>query len=123
MDVLSQLAQIPVAVFLKEFKHLISAKKFYVVGRLENQHFLADLGLTKEDRKDLILSLTIEDYCSGPEPDKDQAGEIWVFGKEVAGQEIYIKLKIPDTGSQKIAKCISFHVATYPLKYPYRLSK
>jgi len=91
-----------------------------VINRLENQQSLADLGLTRENRKDIILSLTVQDYCSGPEPDKDQLGEIWVFGKEVGDHEVYIKLKIADTGSMKIAKCISFHAAMYPLNYPFK---
>ena len=118
MAVLSQLSQIPLAVFLKEFKHLVQTEGLNMVNRLENQQFLADLGLTKENRKDLILSLTIQDYCSGPEADKDQPGEIWVFGKEVGSQEVYIKLKIAEIGSMKIAKCISFHAARHPLNYP-----
>ncbi len=91
-----------------------------MINRAENQQSLADLGMTKENRKNLILSLTVQDYCSGPEADKDQPGEIWVFGKAVGCQEVYIKLKIADTISMKIAKCISFHAARYPLNYPYK---
>lgn len=120
MAVVTQLVHLPLAVFLKEFKLLVQSVGLYVINRVENQQSLADLGMTQENRKDLILSLTIQDYCSGPGADKDQPGEIWVFGKEVDCQEVYIKLKIADTGSMKIAKCISFHAARYPLIYPYK---
>ena len=60
------------------------------------------------------------DYCKGPQPDKDRPGDIWVFGKEIAGSEVYIKLKIAQAGTHKIAKCISFHAAEYPLGCPYK---
>lgn len=120
MAVLSQITQIPVALFLREFKELVHNSGLFVINRQENQQALADLGLTRQQREEIILSLTVEDYCSGPEPDRNQPGDIWVFGKQAAGQEVYIKLKIADTGSQKIAKCISFHTANYALCYPHR---
>lgn len=115
-----EFSQWKVAVFLKEFKLLAQERRLYIVNRLEKQNSLADLGLTKEDREDEILGLSVTDYCRGPEPDKDMPGEIWVFGREIAGREVYIKLKIAKIGSDKIAKCISFHTAERPLYYPYK---
>jgi len=81
---------------------------------------LADLGLTKNNLKEKILALSVEDYCGGPEPDRDRAGDVWIFGKQIFGREIYIKLKIAWVGKEKIAKCLSFHPASYPLCFPYR---
>jgi hypothetical protein len=46
--------------------------------------------------------------------------DIWVFGKQIGAEEIYIKLKIAQVGKEKIAKCLSFHAASLPLCYPYR---
>ncbi len=63
---------------------------------------------------------SVENYCQGPEPDKDRPGHIWIFGKQVGSEEIYIKLKIAQVGKEKIAKCISFHTSDFPLCYPYR---
>jgi hypothetical protein len=54
----------------------------------------------------------------GPEPDKDKPGDIWIFGKEIEGKEVYIKLKIAIVGEVRIAKCISFHIANFPLSFP-----
>lgn len=88
-----------------------------------HQQALVDLGLNKQTQKDEILSLTVEDYCSGPNPDKDLPGQIWVFGKVIGAQEIYIKLKIAEIGSEKIAKCISFHPADHKLCFPYKNPK
>ena len=73
-----------------------------------------------KNRKDEILSLSTTDYCSGPKPDKDMPGEIWEFGKRIGGKGVYIKLKIAQVGNNKIAKCISFHKAEFPLCYPLK---
>jgi hypothetical protein len=120
---LSQLSQLPILLFLKEFKQLVQDDKFYPVVRSVNQQALKNLGLNKQTQKDEILSLTVEDYCSGPNPDKDLPGQIWVFGKVIKDQEVYIKLKTAEIGSEKIAKCISFHPADHQLCYPYKNPK
>ena len=114
------LPQLKSALFLKEFKQLVQEGGLYVVNRLDQQKSLAELGLTKEACKIEILGLSVTDYCKGPQPDKDRPGDIWVFGKEIAEREVYIKLKIAQTGSHKIAKCISFHTAEQPLYYPFK---
>ena len=41
-----------------------------------------------------------------------------VFGKDVKGREIYIKIMLGCAGSQTI--CISFHIAEHPLSYPFK---
>lgn len=114
------LPQLKSALFLKEFKQLVQEGGLYVVNRLDQQKSLAELGLTKEACTIDILGLSVTDYCKGPQPDKDRPGDIWVFGKEIAEREVYIKLKIVQIGSHKIAKCISFHTAEQPLYYPFK---
>ena len=111
--------------FLKDFKALAQSK-LYVVPREVNQTALIDMGLTFEDRRNAILSLGVEDYCSGPEPDSDRAGDVWIFGKVIQTTEVYLKLKIVGyfpLGSATLvrqAKCISFHPAAEPLSYPLK---
>ena len=114
------LPQLKSALFLKEFKQLVQEGGLYVVNRFDHQKSMADLGLTSENCKVEILGLSVTDYCKGPEPDKDRPGDIWVFGKKIAGREVYIKLKIAQVGIHKIAKCISFHAAQQPLCYPFK---
>ncbi len=110
--------------FLKEFKKIVTAGRgLDVIPRRENIACLAELGLTKKNQLEEILNLSVSDYCEGPSPDKDRPGEIWVFGKEIRGKEVYIKLKIAQVGEEKIAKCLSFHWANFPLGFPYRLEK
>ena len=110
-----------VAAFLREFKRVaLSESNFYLVGRVENNRDIVRLGLTKGNVVHEIASLSVADYCAGPEADRDRAGEVWKFGKCINGHDVYIKLKIASTGRFKIAKCISFHIAQYPLHYPLR---
>jgi len=77
------------------------------------------LGITAKIRKEEILSLSVENYHQGPEPDRDKPGEIWIFGKKVNDKEVYIKLKIAQVDGVKIAKCLSFHPNEFSMSYPY----
>jgi len=109
-----------VAEFLKDAKSLIADGKFYIARRLINLQDIVDICLTFDGCKQELLSLSVEDYSSGPEPDRDYPGEIWVFGRQILDHEVYIKLKIDRTEKYEQATCISFHIAKYPLKYPYK---
>ena len=109
-----------VAKFLKEFKdEIVSGRGLDVVWRAVNRSGLRELGLTNRNRQDAILALTVTHYSAGPDPDHDRAGEMWIFGKRIAGREVYIKLKLAYVDGTRIAKCISFHRAEYPLTYPF----
>ncbi len=110
--------------FLMEFKKImVKGRGLDIVNRRENIDALAKLGLTKKDLKEEIMTLSVENYCEDPEPDKDRPGYIWVFGKQIGRQEIYIKLKITQVGKEKIAKCLSFHAAKFSLCYPYQVEE
>ena len=107
--------------FLMEFKRIASeGRGIDIVPRVENRDALAELGLTYRNCKAEIMSLSVADYCEGPTKDQDREGFLWVFGKEIGGKEVYIKLKIVSVGTEEIAKCISFHPARRPLHFPYR---
>jgi hypothetical protein len=107
--------------FLLEFKRIMAkGRGLDIVNRLENIDTLAKFGLTRGNLKEEIMTLSVENYCQGPDPDRDKPGYIWVFGKQIGAKEIYIKLKVAQVGDEKIAKCISFHAADFPLCYPYR---
>ena len=86
-----------------------------------NYDYLPDLGLTEAGVKREVLDLALNDYCRGPEADDNrlERGNVYVFGKEIDGTEVYIKLKIAHAGEQKIAKCLSFHTAGKRLQYPF----
>lgn len=106
--------------FLLEFKQVVtSGSGVYLVRRKDTLLTMNYLGLTKQNVENILLGLSVTNYCRGPLPDQDRPGEIWEFGKDIDSYEIYIKLKVANVDSKKIAKCISFHIAKHRLKYPY----
>ena len=112
-----------IVAFLKEFKRLVAESDVDIfVKRKEYQDAFVELGIAISDAYNVLMSLSIDNYCSGPEPDKDRpgTGSIWEFGTETDGKEVYIKLKIVESGDKKYAKCISFHRAKYPIDYPLK---
>ena len=107
--------------FLKDFKELMGQGHYYVKEHHKNIQALRDLGINARLRDELILSVAMDDYSSGPKPDEYHPGYYWVFGKNLDNVEIYIKLKIVslNNGNEK-AVCLSFHPSEHPLKYPFR---
>jgi hypothetical protein len=109
-----------VSEFLQEFREIVSQTGLYVISRSQNQRDLSRLELDERTRKSEILGLSVEEYCSGPEPDKDKPGEVWIFGKMIGAREVYIKLKIAKGARKPRAICLSFHLARSRLSYPYK---
>ncbi len=91
----------------------------YLDNREKNKKTLEELEIIPSYRKVVIESLKTEDYVEGPVIDTlNKLGEMWVFGKDVKGREIYIKIMLGAKNCQTI--CISFHIAEHPLKYPFK---
>ena len=110
--------------FLNLFKGCSMLGRIRIPNREKNLQGLEDLGLTANERYEVVMGLEPEDYVAGPEPDDtDGTKEIWVFGKTAGGTEVYIKLRVaPDTRKKNINHALvwSFHPAEFPLKYPLR---
>jgi len=105
--------------FLQELKEIIKVWDVFFVNRPKNSvQNLADLGITANLRKEIIQQLEVEDYSEGPLQESQQGGdEMWIFGKIINSQDVYIKLTISKTGG---AICISFHKAEYVMIFPFK---
>jgi hypothetical protein len=106
--------------FLQELKAIIKSLGIIFSNRPKNSiQNLADLSIAAKMREEIILNLEVEDYSEGPLEETQQGGtEMWVFGKVIKGQQVYIKLTISKmTGT---AVCISFHKAEYPMEFPLK---
>jgi len=114
-----EMNQDKVVEFLRNFKQAASKRGVFVIPRESTLSTLRQFGLTKMNLQDELLALSLTNYSKGPEKDRDQNGELWIFGKMVVRHEMYIKLKIFKVDGEYQAKCISFHVAEYPLMYPF----
>ncbi len=106
--------------YLEEFH--VKMKVFGIIfrdDRGKNQEALEKLDIRPGERRSIIEALRVEDYVAGPVDDMlNKMGAMWVFGKVVKGHEIYIKIMISPFGEQTI--CISFHLAEFPMKYPFK---
>ena len=106
--------------FLKDFKELMGQGHYFVKEHHKNVQALMDLGINARLRDEIILSVAMEDYSSGPNPDEYHPGYYWIFGKNLDAVEIYIKLKIVSYNNRnERAVCFSFHSSEHPLKYPF----
>jgi len=87
--------------------------------RPHNAQTLSDLNLTSSDQRQIIESLTPEDYCGGPDQDEKYPWKIVaVFGKQHGSTELYIKLSVGY--DQTAVVCLSFHVAERKMLYQFK---
>lgn len=87
--------------------------------RGKNTQALFNLEITSAQRIKIIEALSIIDYSEGPKTDSLNAGApLWVFGKLVKDQMIYIKISIGPLNRPVI--CISFHEAEYEMFFPFK---
>lgn len=106
--------------FLREFKYKMEfVGIFFRDDRGKNQQALFDLEITPNIRKEIIANLKAEDYCDGPLEERLHGIlPMWIFGKEVKQNEVYIKLSMGVLNGKAI--CLSFHVAEHPMIYPFK---
>ena len=87
--------------------------------RGKNAQTLHDLEIAPSARKEIIRKLAVEDYSQGPLDEKMRGIlPMWVFGKQVKGREVYIKVSMGVANSNVI--CISFHTAAHKMNYPFK---
>ncbi len=87
--------------------------------RNKNQQALFELDITAKYRENVVMQLSVEDYVEGPVEDTlNKGSDLWVFGKDVKGREVYIKISMGRENYPTI--CISFHIAENRLKYLFK---
>ena len=85
-----------VAEFLDTFKVCSSMfGRYSIKDRKKNRQALIDLGISADQRFEVLMGLEPDDYVAGPKPDHtDSSKEVWEFGKTVEGTDVYIKLQV-----------------------------
>jgi hypothetical protein len=109
-----------VASFLKDFKEKM---KFWDVlfrdDRGKNTQALIDLEIRPNERLIILEALETKDYSEGPLEEKLYAGaDMWVFGRTIKKNEVYIKITMGAMSSSVI--CISFHLAQHKMQFPLK---
>lgn len=100
--------------------YLIRKSKPGEKNKYSTMDTLLELDYQAEDVVDRLAELTIEEYSETLfDRDDDNPPRLFVFGKVIHDQLVYIKLKIKGEPARKIL-CVSFHFAEYPMDFPYR---
>ena len=109
--------------FLKAFKERAGIWGIrYIDTKPNNIDTLARLDITPKARDKYVLGLGFEDYYQGPEKnDYPHQNDVWMFGTNIKGQEVYIKIFINALANQPNV-CISFHIAEHKITYPLKQS-
>lgn len=106
--------------FLQDFKAKLGIwGVVFRDDRGKNAQALLSLEITPVFREKILNELQIVNYYQGPEKENLYGGaDMWVFGKTIKGQEVYIKITLGFSGASVI--CISFHVAEHAMVYPLK---
>ncbi|MBN8787804.1 MAG: hypothetical protein J0I84_11995 [Terrimonas sp.] len=87
--------------------------------RGKNAQTLLSLEITPVFREKILKELEVVDYAKGPITENLNGGaSMWVFGKIIKGQEVYIKITLGISYAQVL--CISFHIAEHAMKFPLK---
>ena len=99
--------------------NLIRKKKQGEERKYSTPYTLLDLDYDTEDVVNRLKELTVEEY-SETKIDKDDLNPplLFVFGKDINGKLVYVKLKIKGD-QQKYVLCVSFHYAKDKMSFPY----
>lgn len=106
--------------FLSHVKEKIKVFDIAFRPRDKNTISLAELDILPVDRVNYIMRLKIEDYSSGPNKDLYDLTkpDYYEFGIQLKEMEVYIKLSLGLPN--KAVDCMSFHIAEYPVAYPFK---
>ena len=104
-----------VEAFLEEMRAAIKFGKVNFINRSKNMNTLDKLGWMPEDAIDEIETLTYDEYKNGPEIDRmyPTSDKLWVFKKEIEGENFYIKLKVEHQDEDSL-RVLSFHFDELP---------
>lgn len=97
---------------LLKIKRIVDKDKngdsFIILRRSKNIEFMQEYNLNLEDIKNIIRSLSIEDYYEGPVKDRDSQYDGWIsiFAPWFEETKLYIKIRVESTEK---SICISVH--------------
>lgn len=103
--------------FICHFMEKFKVWGIIFINREKNQQALIELGISSLIREEIVGGIEAEDYVETI-TDTASWGDMWVFGKDYSGQELYIKISLGKPGTQTI--CISFHKAEFPIHYAFK---
>lgn len=120
-----------VKLFIDELKEILNADDFNINSNLiiiksskdemeySTSYTMVDLEYDSYDVVERLKELTIQEYSETlMDKDDDRPPLLFVFGKDINGRLVYIKLKIKGEIIKKVL-CLSFHYAKHNMEFPY----
>lgn len=99
---------------------VIRSRKTKDKEKFSTVYTLLDLDYDSTDIVNRLKELTVSDYSETLVDIDDQNPPLlFVFGKDINGKQVYIKLKLKGDRARHVL-CVSFHYAEVPMKFPYR---
>ena len=102
--------------FLSQFGIKFDVWGIFYLDRDKNEEALKALGITPKARDEIVRQLQSDDYVETLPA--DFFDEMWVFGRDMDGTELYIKIAMGRPNDRTI--CISFHIAEHPINYAFK---
>lgn len=106
--------------FLKQFLPKLDIWGIIFIDRDKNNDALKAMGITPKARETIIRDIDVDDYVETI-TDIASWGDMWVFGKDAFGKEIYVKIALGLPNNKTI--CISFHESEHNIKYAFKGKK
>ncbi len=105
--------------FLNQFFPKFDIWGILYINREKNLEALKMLGITASIRDSVIRSLNSQDYVETIHSFLlNDCNDLWVFGKDYDGTELYIKIALGAPDDKTI--CISFHKAEHSINYAFK---
>ena len=118
-----------VEAYLLDVFAAVNAGRYQISPRSKNQSIYIDYVFTEVDAKNVILSLTADDFSDAVQNDHPQHPEeiLYIFGKDIkllpryGGAEELVSLYIKfNKLTNQYVIVISFHKQEYPLIYKFK---
>ena len=109
--------------FMRDFRTACSKGLVTATCCKKNSNALALLGITERQRLEEINTLSVTDYCCIAPERVEGEGICYIFGKELCGSLVYIKLKLEDRNGVTFARVVSFHPPEGRMRFPFRRSE
>ena len=117
--------------FLQELREVLNAEDFNTDNNLiiiksnkeqpefSTRYTMIDLDYDSNDVANRLKELTLSEYSETLyDKDDDKPQLLFVFGKDINGRLVYIKIKIKGESMKRVL-CLSFHYAMYDMDFPY----
>ena len=102
--------------FLGQFGVKFDVWGIFYLDRDKNEEALKALGIAPKARDEIVRQLQPNDYVETLPT--DFFDEMWIFGRDMDGTELYIKIAMGRPNDRTIF--ISCHIAEHPISYAFK---